>query len=70
MQVSEPKYHDLPIAMQLGIFIQFTMETNKRYDFIPEITKLEDIPDAIGEWFCQEHSNALQEHVESKNGTY
>jgi hypothetical protein len=28
-----PKYHELPIAMQFGIFVQFTSESNWKYSF-------------------------------------
>ena len=28
-----PKYHDLPIAMQAGIFLQYVLETKREYGF-------------------------------------
>ncbi len=41
-----PKYHELPIAMQLGIFIQFTIESSKANFLDASI----DRPNTMEEW--------------------
>lgn len=46
------KYHDLPIAMQIGIFIQFTTETERVRDFIlDEPESMQALADEIKMWF-------------------
>lgn len=64
-----PKYHDLPIAMQIGIFIQFTIMTKNRYDFIPDTTDMESCKLSIEDWIYQEHNTKEQEHQEAKYNT-
>lgn len=50
-----PKFHDLPFAMQVGIFLQFVSENPKDHGFeIGMISKFEDfisIPTLIQKWF-------------------
>ncbi len=41
-----PKFHDLPIAMQFGIFVQFTSESNWKYSFVVEAP----YPDEFGSY--------------------
>ena len=46
------KYHDLPNAMQLGIFIQYTVESGLSFihpEFIPQI--MDDYIGSIEAWF-------------------
>lgn len=61
------KYHDLPIAMQIGIFYQFTMETSRRYAFIiEEEDSIERVAENIKEWFFMEHDFIVQDHQDGK----
>lgn len=61
------KFHHLPDAMQLGVFIQYTKETPHRFDFIiEEGDTFEKIIENIKEWFYEEHSWAESEHQEGK----
>jgi len=58
------KYHDLPIAMQVGIFWQFTLEIEpksfKKYrefidvDGLYSIWSMDQIVERIREWFKEE----------------
>lgn len=58
-----PKYHDLPIAMQIGIFIQFVAESDNRFGLeIPHIETQVDfqaIPDLIKDFFFSENDEAV-----------
>jgi hypothetical protein len=62
------KYHDLPEAMQIGIFLQYTIEANgTRYHFeILEDDTIDNILDNIKEWFCVGEDNARWEHQQEK----
>lgn len=64
----KPKYHDLPIGMQIGIFIQYTQETadSHRFEFSPDVRDMEVFAQSIEEWFHEEHEWALMQHQESK----
>lgn len=57
-----PKYHDLPIAMQIGIFIQFCMETPHRYQLIESLpVNMERMAEIIKTFFDQEHDFPLEQ---------
>jgi hypothetical protein len=56
---NKTKYHDLPIAMQLGIFIQFTSEMGNGV-FIDGMKNFDYYISAIQEWFYLEKSNSKQ----------
>lgn len=62
LRTKAPKFHDLPIAMQIGIFLQFIAETDKAYELeLPTIESIEDInkiPELIKEWFFYEDLEA------------
>lgn len=55
-----PKYHDLPIAMQIGIFLQYVSEADSfgGIDFgeINNVFDFRTIPDYIQEYFHYENS--------------
>lgn len=72
-----PKFHDLPDAMQAGLFMQYVLETKgaHRYSIVFDTEQMHlgeksssssTFSEIIEEWFCQEHSNALQDHQEAK----
>lgn len=67
-QYRVPKYHDLPIAMQIGIFLQFTFETHKRYDFFDGAGPLDmdQFVAGIKDWFFHEHEHALRDQQQQK----
>lgn len=48
---SSPKYHDLPIAMQLGIFWEFSMESAYDYQFIKNCPNTKVWPLMIIQYF-------------------
>lgn len=55
------KYHDLPIAMQIGIFTQYVIEyrektPNHSIHILPMQFQMEDYPNAIREWFRVTHN--------------
>ena len=50
---TEIKYHHLPIAMQVGIFIQYTKEVNGPNLDIPPL--MDNFPGTIREWFRKDH---------------
>jgi hypothetical protein len=56
------KYHDLPNAMQLGIFIQYTIETGSYPFHVDDELIMQDWEDAVEKWFEAEHNanNALK----------
>lgn len=60
-----PKYHDLPIAMQVGIFIQFVAEAGCRYGIEIDVESKDDfynIPQkVIHEFFFHEYDNVKNE---------
>lgn len=64
---SEIKYHHVPIAMQLGIFFQYTCESPHQYlltEAVPEIEDMQDMVDAIHRWFYIVHHNSKQSQAE------
>lgn len=63
-----PKYHDLPVAMQIGIFIQFTFETPKRYNFFPDDfpTTMDELVSMIPEWLSEEDDFSRREKLNDK----
>lgn len=57
------KYHDLPIEMQVGIFIQFTM-TRASYENLLQgthVQSLEQLSAAIQDWFDAESRMMAEE---------
>lgn len=63
------KFHDMPIAMQLGIFIQFTCDESHRYSFNEESegkTIDEYAREAIKEFFFHEDDWSRDEHSRGK----
>lgn len=51
-----PKYHDLPLAMQIGIFIQFTVESSKANFFDPSMQipfTMDDWKECVRRWFTK-----------------
>ena len=46
-----PKYHDLPVAMQIGIFFQFTVEQEQNYLLDDAPRTMEAFVFCIKEWF-------------------
>ena len=58
---SSPKYHELPTAVQFGIFYQFTVE-NEEYDlFYQDVAvpkTMDDIKDCIEGYFFLQKMNA------------
>lgn len=62
------KFHDLPTAMQVGIFIQYWMETGHRYDFFPDGPyTMADLVAAITEAIAEEKAEA---HTQKMNDKY
>ncbi len=63
-----PKFHDLPDAMQLGIFVQYTTEQSHSSGsfVIEEGDTMDEIIANIKEWFCEEHSAAVNDHIQGK----
>lgn len=66
-----PKYHELPIAMQWGIFQQFCAENHPSGFGGIESTfehpkDMEQIPKLIEEYFAEMKSNNDQERIEAK----
>lgn len=54
-----PKYHDLPIAMQIGIFIQYYLENPRKTDFAlisGTILRIDDFATRIRLWFDAQHA--------------
>ena len=50
-----PKFHQLPDAMQIGIFIQYVIESGSRYQFSPySLNTIEAWVDELKEWFCEQ----------------
>jgi len=61
------KYHDLPAAMQIGIFLQYCIEENHRYEFLEGQPKsMGKLVDLIKEWFCEEEEAGQQDHQRGK----
>lgn len=55
------KFHDLPTAMQVGVFIEFTM-SHGQFCFFPDGPDyLYEMTDAIQEWFSYEEDRAMTE---------
>lgn len=50
-----PKLHELPTAMQIGIFIQFTIETEWKNDFIRGVDSMQLFINRVKEWFEFNH---------------
>lgn len=48
------KYHDLPIAMQVGIFIQYTLEVPHTTRFVAFPVAMDDFAEVIRIWFMTE----------------
>jgi len=59
------KLHEIPIAMQFGVFIQFTQElVDKKHDFSPDVRDMESFGQSIMEWCTQEEFPEINEfHV-------
>lgn len=56
-----PKFHQIPIAMQIGIFFQFTTETAKHYDLLSEVPTMKAFVDSITQWFDEEYNDFVEE---------
>jgi hypothetical protein len=66
-----PRFDELPPAMQIGIFIQFVSEVPSRYSLELDVKVKEDferIPELIREFFFYERDFAIQEKSEDKHG--
>ena len=50
-------FHDLPNAMQIGIFIQYTVETGAHPFHCEDELTMEYWQIAIGQWFSREKEN-------------
>lgn len=62
-----PKFHDLPPAMQIGIFMQYCIQESHRYDFLEgQPDTMAKLVDMVTEWFCEEHEDALRDHQQGK----
>ena len=62
VKVARTKYHDLPIAMQIGIFLQFTIENGGFSTWAhlsPEVKNMDSLVEAIRSWFESENSGRL-----------
>src|SRR5258708_246247 len=47
-----PKYHELPIGMQIGIFIEYTLSPSEKLVFLPIGDSMEEIAGKIKKWFA------------------
>lgn len=62
-----PKFHDLPPAMQIGIFLQYCIEQPHRYEFLEgQPGSMAKLVDMVKEWFCEEHEDAVRDHQAGK----
>jgi hypothetical protein len=64
-----PKFHEIPIAMQIGIFLQYVSESGARYSIELEVGDADDfnrIPLAIKEFFAWEHQNSYDDKMAGK----
>jgi hypothetical protein len=68
MELRQPKYHDLPIAMQIGIFIQFTFEYEKQEEFF-EVgpTTMDEFIAGMKDWFDSEKALAFEAEAREKH---
>lgn len=59
------KYHDLPIGMQIGIFIQFTFETVKHNDFFDGTGpfEMDQFVEGMRDWFAYENASEKEEQA-------
>jgi hypothetical protein len=53
IEVNTYKFHHLPIGMQIGIFIQYTIEIGQRYQMLEESGTIDEIIEMISEYLCQ-----------------
>lgn len=61
------KFYRLPSAMQIGIFMQYCIEENHRYELLEGQPKsMGKLVDMVKEWFCEEHEEALRDHQAGK----
>jgi hypothetical protein len=61
------KFHDIPIGMQLGIFNDYTMEVDHRYQLVEGApTSWRAWANDIREFICEEECSARQDHFEGK----
>jgi len=69
-EYKEMKYHNLPIAMQIGIFLQYVSENGSRHGIeIPIITHQDDferIPYVIKDFFRSKHNDVLMDNEVGK----
>lgn len=61
------KFHDLPTAMQIGIFIQYTTEAEGRFEFIEDFCEMSYYVNQINEYFWHEDDWSRMEHQEVKH---
>jgi hypothetical protein len=65
----EVKFHHLPLAMQIGIFIQFCAESGNRYGFeifVEDAMDFEEIKDEIAEYFAVHNMDSSNEKTRDK----
>lgn len=48
---SAPKFHELPVGMQIGIFIQYLQETPHKIPFLADLQNMDTIGKNMGNWF-------------------
>lgn len=63
-----PKYHDLPIAMQVGIFMEYTMSSGHRYELFEDLPGegITGMANRIAAWFAAEAAFAGSEIPEEE----
>lgn len=63
---SSIKYHDLPIAFQIGIFIQFTLEVQHHETFLNDqcIESMDQLIAQIKDFFAEEDRITKQEQAD------
>lgn len=70
---SAPKFHDLPIAMQIGIFFQYCTETPHRYELIEGMPgSMPLFAECIKAWFAAEehHGRIVNNDVYEQDCLY
>lgn len=55
----DPKFHDLPIAFQVGVFLAYLIQEPHRYEFFEGMpTSWTKMAEEITKWFCEEEDFA------------
>ncbi len=61
-----PKFHDLPIAMQLGIFYQYLQETDREPElFDTNPTNFVAVMQSISDYFIMKHDDGKNEKAQA-----